>query len=318
MHGNRLVVTLTAGLAYLAKVQADHHIILGAPVPSDDYVPARLNINDLQKAGGPSWDLYIQALRAMQDMPDGDELSYFQTAGIHGMPYIEWDNAGPQEGNSNWLGYCPHGVSISWVVGLRNITANEMHRRHSSCRGTDPTFCSSRYKGTTRDMCAGPVLTGKQEQLVRHATKIAQTYPQSHRDEYVKAAANLRAPYWDWAADSAVPPSSVPSTMTITVANGDNVKQASIANPLQTFNMPAAALNGQYGTFDPYGRPQTIRCPGPYYSYPNSANANIRSRNLKGNLVSRKIRRLRERATEFMTANMRCETVRCLCLRPDF
>lgn len=106
------------------------------------------------------------------------------------------------------------------------------------------------------------------------------------RDTYVAAAAALRAPYWDWAADSQVPPASVPGTLTVNVASGDSIRQASIKNPLQTYNMPREALSGQYGTFDPYRRPQTVRCPAPYYSYPYSANANMANRNLKGNLVS--------------------------------
>lgn len=125
-----------------------------------------------------------------------------------------------------------------------------------------------------------------EEQLLQHATDIAETYPESLRDQYVAAAKSLRAPYWDWAADNAVPPASVPDTLTINVAGGDDVQSSTISNPLQTYNLPRAALNGRYGTFDRYDRPQTIRCPGPYDSYPYSANYNLRNRNLKGNLVS--------------------------------
>lgn len=127
-----------------------------------------------------------------------------------------------------------------------------------------------------------------EEQLVQHATEIAETYPDSVRDEYVAAAKSLRAPYWDWAADSTVPPASVPSTLTINVAGDDGVQSSSVPNPLQTYNMPQAAMNGQYGTFDRNRRPQTLRCPGPYNSYPDSANNNLGSRKLKGNLVSRR------------------------------
>lgn len=123
-----------------------------------------------------------------------------------------------------------------------------------------------------------------QQQLVEHAIKIAEQYPDSHRDEYVEAAKSLRAPYWDWAADSAVPPASVPSTLNINVAGGDGVQRSAVSNPLQTYRMPSEALRGQYGRFD--NRPQIYRCPAPYYNYPNSANANLRSRNLRGNLAS--------------------------------
>lgn len=31
--------------------------------------------------------------------------------GIHGKPYIQWNNAGAETSNG-WEGYCPHGVSL--------------------------------------------------------------------------------------------------------------------------------------------------------------------------------------------------------------
>jgi hypothetical protein len=30
--------------------------------------------------------------------------------GIHGKPFIDWDNSGPVN-TTGWAGYCPHGVS---------------------------------------------------------------------------------------------------------------------------------------------------------------------------------------------------------------
>lgn len=78
-------------------------------------------------------DVYIRALRSLQDKDESDPLSYFQVAGlcsscaatygfylrvktdlrnigIHGLPYIEWENGGPLRADG-WRGYCPHGVS---------------------------------------------------------------------------------------------------------------------------------------------------------------------------------------------------------------
>lgn len=290
MLGNYFLLSVTAALAFLTEVRADHHLIVGAPVPPGDDVPLRLSVNDLQAAAGPQWDLYVQALRAMQDMDSDDKLSYFQTAGmlmsvyaaaegvyadplrpgIHGMPYVQWDNAGPRQG-SQWLGYCPHGVSFGsscFVEQSRKIAKLTIIQ--------EPLFLPWHR----------PYVLLFEEQLLQHATGIAEAYPESVRDQYVAAAKSLRAPYWDWAADNAVPPASVPDTLTINVASGDDVQSSTVSNPLQTYNLPRAALNGRYGTFDRYGRPQTIRCPGPYDSYPYSANNNLRNRNLKGNLVS--------------------------------
>ncbi|OAA70216.1 tyrosinase precursor [Akanthomyces lecanii RCEF 1005] len=163
----------------------------------------------------------------MQDMDSDDKLSYFQTAGIHGMPYIQWDNAGLRQG-SQWLGYCPHGepLFLPW------------HR---------------------------PYVLLFEEQLVQHATDIAETYPESVRDQYIDAAKSLRAPYWDWAADNAVPPASVPDMLTINVASGDGIQSSG------ALNQPS---------------PKLRYTPGFSERSPYSANNNLRNRNLKGNLYA--------------------------------
>jgi tyrosinase len=41
-------------------------------------------------------------------MDESDMLSYFQVAGIHGLPFIPWDN-GSAVADWQWGGYCTHG-----------------------------------------------------------------------------------------------------------------------------------------------------------------------------------------------------------------
>ncbi len=53
--------------------------------------------------------LYIQALTAWQNMEENDQLSYFQVAGIHGLPFIPWNNAS-DVADWQWGGYCTHGM----------------------------------------------------------------------------------------------------------------------------------------------------------------------------------------------------------------
>ena len=71
-------------------------------------------------------DLYVRAMVAMHGEDHSDPLSYFQlmgkafqtpskfpvltTEGIHGKPYIEWNDGGSKK-TDGWQGYCPHGVS---------------------------------------------------------------------------------------------------------------------------------------------------------------------------------------------------------------
>ena len=65
--------------------------------------PIRQNINELQSSG-PAFDLYILALQQMEQQSQNSELSYYQVAGIHGLPYVEWDGVSGQY----LLGYCTH------------------------------------------------------------------------------------------------------------------------------------------------------------------------------------------------------------------
>lgn len=102
--------TLGFLVASLATIATARYQIGGIDFQDGQPIPARRNINDLQKEAGPQWDLYIQALSNLQSRNSDTETSYFQIAGIHGLPFIEWDNAGARRGNG-WLGYCPHGVS---------------------------------------------------------------------------------------------------------------------------------------------------------------------------------------------------------------
>lgn len=87
----------------------------------------------------------------------------------------------------------------------------------------------------------------------------------------MQAAEDLRAPYWDWASDSMVPPITVPQTVQVNVPNGNTVEQIEIDNPFLTYWFPSEVLDGAYGEWDDEYRERMFRCPPPQ-SYPDSAN----------------------------------------------
>lgn len=103
-------VWLLAAVASLVAAQA--YPITGVKVAAGAEVPLRKNINALYSAGGPQWDLYIRSLVVLQRQSPTDQLSYFQIAGIHGRPYVQWNGAGARN-TDGWAGYCPHGVCFS-------------------------------------------------------------------------------------------------------------------------------------------------------------------------------------------------------------
>ncbi|PFH60178.1 hypothetical protein XA68_11339 [Ophiocordyceps unilateralis] len=221
------VAFLSLGLALLVLARPDHQPVTGAPVsPHFEGAPLRRDINELSAAGGPQWHLYLLALRAMQLDSDDNPLSYFQLMGIHGAPYIEWNGAGAQV-DGDWQGYCPHteDIFLPW------------HRPHAALF---------------------------EQVLVSKAKQIALTYPESVRAEYTRAAETLRSPYWDWARDSRVPPATVPSKVRVNHSSGafgnSQVGEIELDNPLRTYRFPKAVLDGKYGKFDPFRRPETYRC----------------------------------------------------------
>ncbi|KAI0297678.1 photo-regulated tyrosinase [Russula brevipes] len=154
--------------------------------------PNRLEINDLIK-NTESFSLYIQAITEMYNTPQSDQLSHFGIGGIHGLPYVQWGDAGdtqPVDG-SDWGGYCTHG----------NVLFPPWHR---------------------------PYVALYEQVLQRHALDIANRYQDKGR--WVTAAQNLRAPFWDWATTS-VPPPEVISLETVDIITPDG-NTTTVQNPL--------------------------------------------------------------------------------------
>ncbi|EKM54921.1 uncharacterized protein PHACADRAFT_259085 [Phanerochaete carnosa HHB-10118-sp] len=172
-----------------------HFVITGVQGGStaDAGPPNRLEINDFVKIED-QFSLYIQALTAMSQDTQGDLTSFFQIGAIHGLPYIQWDGSGGKEPvkNSQWGGYCTHG----------SVLFPTWHR---------------------------PYVALFEQVLQQHAATIAKTYTVD-QDRWNKAAADLRAPYWDWAVNS-VPPPEVIADKQVTITLPDGTRGA-VNNPL--------------------------------------------------------------------------------------
>jgi tyrosinase len=177
-----------------------HVVISGAQggATQGAVAPNRREINDLIK-DSDQFSLYIQALNAMFNTPQTNQLSHFGIGGIHGLPYVQWEGSGstrPVQG-SQWGGYCTHG----------NVLFPTWHR---------------------------PYVALYEQVMQGHALVIAAQYQDQQR--WLSAAQNLRAPYWDWATNS-VPPPEVISSQSVNVTTPDG-NTTSVPNPLYqyTFN----------------------------------------------------------------------------------
>jgi tyrosinase len=67
----------------------------------DDFCNSTDTIHKNQRA------LFFQALENFKGMDPTEKLSYFQIAGIHGQPFVPWDEDGTKVANAK-SGYCTH------------------------------------------------------------------------------------------------------------------------------------------------------------------------------------------------------------------
>lgn len=133
--------------------------ITGAP----GAVRPRYEVRQLKAQHPAQFTLFLLAMKAFQAEDQGSLTSYYQIAGIHGVPRQNWDNVGRCSSCSGADGYCTHDsiLFLGW------------HRAY---------------------------LALFEQRLVAVAKQIASQYPAAQRSNMQAAAAALRLPFWDWAA----------------------------------------------------------------------------------------------------------------------
>ncbi|KAF1923578.1 tyrosinase [Didymella exigua CBS 183.55] len=155
----------------------------------------RLEVRQLAQ-NADQWNLYLLGMERFQAKDKNDRLSYYQVAGIHGRPYVTWNNFPTPLVNQ--AGFCPHSHTLfgSW------------HR---------------------------PYLAIYEQALYQSVQEVINTFPESQRSRWQQAASTLRMPYWDWAQDggSATVPTLIrDQTVTVTKPSG----RVTIPNPLYSYS----------------------------------------------------------------------------------
>ncbi|KAI0248614.1 tyrosinase [Lactifluus subvellereus] len=219
-----------------------HYLVTGAQGGSTvgANAPNRIEIYDFVKIKN-QFSLYIQALTEMFNESQTTSISHFGIGGIHGLPFVQWEGAGgthPIQG-SGWGGYCTHG----------SVLFPTWHR---------------------------PYVALYEQVMQSHALKIAEKY-RVDKDSWRTAAKNLRAPYWDWAANT-VPPPEVISLQTVSIITFDGTAHP-VPNPLYqyTFHPIDSSFTNPYNNWK-----TTIRHPNP----PGSPNATTNVPGLSNDLKS--------------------------------
>ncbi|CAG8757341.1 27225_t:CDS:2, partial [Dentiscutata erythropus] len=178
--------------------------------PYSDVYP-RLDVLDMysNETLRPQFDLLVQSYQALFDRSYEDMRSYYQIAGIHGLPYTAYDgvtggahqyNNGTDWAKGRWGGYCHHG----------DILFPTWHR---------------------------PYMMLIESQLINEAKKIAAQYPDTEKEKYVEAANQLRHPYWDWADLKAI--KGVPQFFTdLQLELNTPTGKKNVTNPLKRYYLP--------------------------------------------------------------------------------
>lgn len=164
-----------------------HFVITGAGGAAAN----RREINDLVK-DEKQFSLYVQALSDIMSRDQPNIRSFFQVGGIHGLPFIPWDDStGKNLDPAQWGGYCTHG----------SVLFPTWHR---------------------------PYVMLYEQLLSESAKNFAAQYT-TDAASWKAAATALRQPYWDWARN-AVPPPEVISLQKVTITTPKG--RVSVDNPL--------------------------------------------------------------------------------------
>ncbi|KAL4785045.1 hypothetical protein BJX76DRAFT_367191 [Aspergillus varians] len=154
--------------------------------------------------------LFLKALKRLQEVPPEDRDSFFQIAGIHGMPFTSWDEPFETKENIGIKGYCTHA----------NYLFPTWHR---------------------------PYLLLYEQRIYEVMTnEIIPSYPEKDRPALIAAADTWRLPYWDWAVNPKVPWLAAEPVLQVSLAG----KVETLQNPLYQFRMPDGKPMEEHGVGD--------------------------------------------------------------------
>ncbi|KAI5459795.1 tyrosinase precursor [Mariannaea sp. PMI_226] len=173
------------------------------PLTLNGTLPVRPEIREM-KEHTYRWDLFILALSMFQSVSQDDPTSWYQIAGIHGVPFQPWNGveAVPQ---ANQSGYCPHS----------SVLFPTWHRPYLAL-----------FEARTPN-----------QEMHRIVNVIAGMFPnETERRSYQQAASDFRIPYWDWSIHAPEGDEHLPKVFwdSVITQNGPKGVQQ-IRNPLYAY-----------------------------------------------------------------------------------
>ena len=184
----------------------------------------RLEIRQMLNEKPNQWNLYLLAMQEFQAQNQSAQLSYYQIAGIHGLPNVPWDGVQANPASGGAVGYCTHS----------SVLFPAWHRAY---------------------------LALFEQEFMQVVQSVAESFPEPARTVYLGAASSMRIPYWDWAA---APNNSLPTFPNVIaqkyVAVNTPTGQETILNPLFRYTFhPLDTSSFIYNPWNTWG--QTLRYP---------------------------------------------------------
>lgn len=156
----------------------------------------RLEVRQMLFDKPNQWTLLIMGLQRFQQMSQSDRAGYYQIAGIHGVPRVNWDGVGRCSNCQSADGYCTHD----------SILFPAWHRAY---------------------------LALFEQQFMTVVNQVAREFPAWRVPWMTGAASTMRWPYWDWAARPRPGYNTLPTVVSqkFVTIDGPNGK-LTIINPL--------------------------------------------------------------------------------------
>ncbi|KAJ8112746.1 hypothetical protein OPT61_g4959 [Boeremia exigua] len=215
----------------------------------------RLEIRELQR-NPDLFNVYLLGLQRWQSTSQDNKFSYFQVAGIHGRPFIPWDDVAgrPQPPEGYKEGYCHHSSNLfpTW------------HR---------------------------PFLALVEERIYYHAREVVSESPEGDwKSRMTAVLPALRIPYWDAAAVPPVGTGSYPwsvqrKTIEVELPDGTGSIRTTIPNPLYSYSFHPLPAKDLFGKLPWTHWQATLRYPTHRYADAESQDSKIASQ-LDLNLVN--------------------------------
>ncbi|KAI9660764.1 MAG: hypothetical protein M1831_003456 [Alyxoria varia] len=205
-----LVSAVLAGSSHseFHKRQAGSIAVTGA----GSGVEPRLELRTLA-ADKDAWNVFLLAMQRLMKRDHRQDDSWFAIAGIHGMPFEEWDGAKPVAGSGGKppkVGYSIHSSPLfpAW------------HR---------------------------PYIALIEQMLLEEVQNVVNSFSGSKRQRYADASKTMRFPYWDWAlppaGESVLPDVLATSEVTVDTESGERT----IPNPLYQYSPFDPVGGGSFG-----------------------------------------------------------------------